>query len=562
MGRPARLPPDSGAGQGAAHSCMVPRTQVFAQTSGHTHPLNPHRGSPSATQATPRPLAEQAGWGWGWGLSPQTLRLPTQEGLPLALPTWAPARGSQHPESWTQEPDLPMSPSQTEGVPRPSRPGHPGQCLPVSARPRGEASRPGKQTARAQANLPQPAQAAPQLWPRGHRLPDSRPQHAGPTSAASSGPPSPALGPSQWLPSCSGVSQGHRPNHPSQMPHSLLGSLLPPQTAHGTETKRPPDVSPGSGHVTQATQALQAASHLCPGARKASPAPRTMQPSRAQSGWPRSRCPGPSVTHSQSEPQALEPSLHPWPAPQAGRHKVQSGAASPGQLCKTRTRQPQGNSSVLAGGHPSRGACPQGPCRGPYASTCMTLAMHPKVLSPVHGEETEAQPWPPRLPGMKRTLREETRGRKGPSLEPLRRSGGLPAAGSEHWPLRGCKQGQGRLAGPSPHSPCFVPTAPARPASILSRVRGSWPAGTPGARPRAAWPSLARTRDFRSGSWRPTHAWLCGRRGLAPGSVLGAALRGQQVSHMQGDFLQRPGQHRRPHPKEPGVPPLSRDPGP
>lgn len=107
----------------------------------------------------------------------------------------------------------------------------------------------------------------------------------------------------------------------------------------------------------------------------------------------------------------------------------------------------------------------------------------------------------------KTNSREKACGRKGPfSRAALAggRGGGLPAAGSEHWPLRGRKTRPGPPRRARPTQSLLCPAAPAQPSLHLVQSPRQPASGTPGARPQAARPCLVGTRDFGPGSQRPS----------------------------------------------------------
>lgn len=130
---------------------------------------------------------------------------------------------------------------------------------------------------------------------------------------------------------------------------------------------------------------------------------------------------------------------------------------------------------------PARVSVPR-PCAGAlYTSTRETFETHrptPKALSPQH---TGRKP-------------------SGATRAFLFRcpAGGLPAAGWGHWPLRGCRTRPRGLSGPGPHNPALSLRPLPSPASILSRVRGSWPRAAP----------LGQQAPPAQGLGRLGHAWL------------------------------------------------------
>ena len=175
--------------------------------------------------------------------------------------------------------------------------------------------------------------------------------------------------------------------------------------------------------------------------------------------------------------------------------------------------QPPGDTAL-----PSRASTPrvwtQDTCQHSAHMTSATSEMQPEVLSP-QGTEKKPQPWAPR-DGSRGTGRShrKTRAEFSSSLgprEPPSAGRGLPAAQLQNTGLsEAAEQGPGRLSGPSPHNPCFVPAASAQPSLHLGQARAAGrgqphSAGRhPGVKPRAglweARPPLARTW----GSGRPT----------------------------------------------------------
>lgn len=256
-----------GRGRGAPHPpglgssrTLKSRGLPLTQASGHTHSLGLPALPRAPTKCHPG-FCQTSGGGASRACGSQP-----RKGLQRVLPAWHQLGAVTPKEAGHTRPtaDGPVSDRRT--YPTPPCPAPPcGHLWPVPflsqlgpgerSRPRGTASQgPGGPPAR-------PAQAASQrhpVWPVARapsrsrsggetvRLPDGHAQHAGTL-------PPQALAQASGPPSGSGVTQGHGPNHPSQMPHSLPGSLAAPTNAHGSEMKRQPDVSPGSSHVTQAT---------------------------------------------------------------------------------------------------------------------------------------------------------------------------------------------------------------------------------------------------------------------------------------------------------------------
>lgn len=190
--------------------------------------------------------------------------------------------------------------------------------------------------------------------------------------------------------------------------------------------------------------------------------------------------PGPSLTPAHSpEPQAQNPPFTPGQARSQGRHKIQSEAASPGSLCRRGPGSPLGKHLCPRRPAPSQDACPQDMCWGLYTSACMTLAIHPRALS------SRCTGRKPRTSVASRAPRDEThtRGEKpgeerGPSLEPLQQGwGGSQLPAQNTGPSEAAEQGLGRLSGPSPHNPGFVPSpSPAQPPSCPESEAAGQPA--------------------------------------------------------------------------------------
>lgn len=166
------------------------------------------------------------------------------------------------------------------------------------------------------------------------------------------------------------------------------------------------------------------------------------------------------------------------------------------------------------------------------------------AVLPMHREETEDQPWPPGLPGMKRTLGGKNPGKKGALLlSHSNRGGGAPSCRLRTLALQRLQnKAWAASQGPAHTIPALSP-APAQPSLHLVLSPRQLASRHPWNKASGSSAIPGQDQDFEPGSRRPP--WTChpvlrhiSHTQVTVGLTRPGTREGQQISHMQEDFPQ------------------------